>query len=58
MIEGSKSALKKGGLLQLIARHNKGGDTLGRRMMEVFGNMEVKAKKAGYWLYVSKVEKK
>lgn len=53
IIEGSLHHLKKGGNLQLVARHNKGGKTLGGKMMEVFGNLEVIAKKSGYWVYMS-----
>jgi len=40
--------------LQLIAKHRKGGKMLGEKMLEVFGNMEEKAKSGGYRLYVSK----
>jgi len=54
MIEGAKDHLKKNGLLELVARHNKGGKELEKRMMEVFGNCEAIAKKSGYRLYVSK----
>jgi 16S rRNA (guanine1207-N2)-methyltransferase len=54
MIEQSRDFLEKGGMLQLVARRNKGGDVLGRKMDEVFGNMEVIAKKSGYWLYLSR----
>lgn len=53
IIEDSLHHLKKGGNLQLVARHNKGGKTLGGKMMEVFGNLEVIAKKSGYWVYMS-----
>ncbi len=54
IIEESKEHLKKKGLLQLIARHRKGGKILGEKMLEAFGNMEEKAKSGGYRLYVSK----
>ena len=54
IIEESKEYLEKDGLLQLIARHRKGGKILGEKMLEVFGNMEEKAKSGGYRLYVSK----
>ena len=57
LIEQSKNHLKNGGNLQLVARHNKGGKTLSRKMEEVFGNVKVIAKKAGYWAYMSVKEK-
>ena len=53
LIEQSKNHLKKNGNLQLVARHNKGGKTLSKKMEEVFGNVKVIAKKAGYWVYMS-----
>ena len=53
LIEQSKNYLKTGGILQLVARHNKGGKTLSKKMEEVFGNVKVIAKKAGYWVYLS-----
>ncbi len=54
MIEESKEHLNKNGLLQLVARPKKGGRTLSEKMKEVFGNVEVIAKKHGFSLYVSK----
>ena len=53
LIEKSKNYLKDGGNLQLVARHNKGGQTLSNKMKEVFGNVKVIAKKSGYWVYQS-----
>ncbi|NQV09090.1 class I SAM-dependent methyltransferase [Candidatus Woesearchaeota archaeon] len=53
MIEESKDFLKKNGLLQLVARHNKGGKTLEEKMLDVFGNVKQIAKKSGYRVYVS-----
>lgn len=53
LIEKSKEHLKDGGSLQLVARHNKGGKTLSKKMEEVFGNVKVIAKKKGYWVYMS-----
>ena len=41
LIEQSKKYLKKNGSLQLVARHNKGGSSLQKKMQEVFGNVEV-----------------
>lgn len=56
LIEKSKNHLKNGGNLQLVARHNKGGKTLSKKMQEVFGNVKVLAKKSGYWVYISAKE--
>lgn len=53
LIEQSKNYLKNNGSLQLVARHNKGGKTLSKKMQEVFGNVKVIAKTAGYWVYMS-----
>lgn len=53
LIEDSKIHLKQGGSLQLVARHNKGGRTLSRKMEEVFGNVKVISRKSGYWVYMS-----
>jgi len=54
IIQQAKDHLKKGGLLQLVARHNKGGKELSKKMKEVFGNVKDIGKKAGYRVYVSK----
>ena len=53
MIEQAEEHLMKGGLLQLVARSQKGGKHLSKKMEEVFGNVHVIAKKSGYWVYVS-----
>jgi len=53
LIEEARNHLKYGGNLQLVARHNKGGKTLSKKIEEVFGNVKVIAKKAGYWVYLS-----
>lgn len=53
LIEQSKNHLKKNGSLQIVARHNKGGRSLSKKMEEVFGNVHVIAKKSGYWVYTS-----
>jgi 16S rRNA G1207 methylase RsmC len=53
LIEESKNYLKQKGSLQIVARHNKGGKTLSKKMEEVFGNIKVIAKKSGYWVYMS-----
>jgi 16S rRNA G1207 methylase RsmC len=54
MIEESILHLNKGGSLQLVARHNKGGETLSLKMEEVFGNVVDTAKKGGFRVYLSK----
>jgi len=53
MIEEAPEYLKKGGILQLVARHNKGGKSLSKIMENVFGNVRDIAKKSGYRIYVS-----
>ena len=53
MIEESKEHLLDKGLLQIVARHNKGGKELSKKMKEVFGNVKETAKGSGYRIYVS-----
>ena len=54
MISGSKQHLNMNGLLQLVARPNKGGRTLSKKMEEVFGNIDIPAKSSGYSVYISR----
>ncbi len=54
MIREAKEHLKKGGLLQIVARHNKGGKTLSNYMKEIYKNMDDKIKHAGIRIYISK----
>ncbi|MCK5630105.1 MAG: class I SAM-dependent methyltransferase [Nanoarchaeota archaeon] len=54
VIEQAYEFLKKGGILQLVARHNKGGKALSGIMEKVFGNVRDIAKKSGYRVYLSK----
>ena len=54
LIEESKNYLKQNGNLQIVARHNKGGKTLSKKMEKVFGNVKIIAKKSGYWVYLSR----
>ncbi len=56
MIEKSKEHLKKNGSLQLVARHNKGGKSLSKKMEEVFGNLDTLAKQGGYRVYISRLK--
>ena len=55
IIEKAKDHLEKDGLLQLVARHNKGGKQLEKKMNEVFGNAKDITKKAGYRVYASRL---
>jgi 16S rRNA G1207 methylase RsmC len=54
IIEKAKKYLKKDGLLQVVARHQKGGKPLQAKMEEVFGNVKDLVKKSGYRVYISK----
>lgn len=56
LIENSFEHLKPDGKLQLVARHNKGGRHLSKKIEEVFGNMEVVAKGSGYRIYMGSKE--
>jgi 16S rRNA (guanine1207-N2)-methyltransferase len=53
MIEKSTGFLEDGGLLQIVARHNKGGKMLEEKMKEVFGNVKETARREGFRVYVS-----
>lgn len=53
LIKDSKDHLVKNGLLQIVARHNKGGKELSNKMLETFNNVKEIAKSAGYRIYVS-----
>jgi 16S rRNA G1207 methylase RsmC len=57
MIADSMLHLKPGGMLQVVARHNKGGRQLSIFMNEVFGNVKYTAKKGGFRVYVSSLQK-
>jgi 16S rRNA (guanine1207-N2)-methyltransferase len=52
-IEQSFEHLNKGGSLQLVAPHNKGGESLKKIMLSVFGNVDELTKKRGYRVYYS-----
>ncbi len=56
LIDESKEHLVKNGLLQIVARPNKGGTTLMKKMQETFGNAREIARKSGYAVYVSAKE--
>lgn len=53
LITDSKNHLESKGLLQIVARHNKGGKELSKKMLEIFGNVKEIAKASGYRIYVS-----
>lgn len=53
-IEQSFEHLNKNGSLQLVARHQKGGKMLAKKMEDVFGNVESVAISSGFRIYKSK----
>lgn len=53
LIEASHEHLNNKGNLQLVVRKRHGGERLTEKMEEIFGNIEVIGKKAGYWVYKS-----
>jgi len=53
LIEESFKHLKKGGILEIVARHNQGGKTLSEKMNSLFDNVKDVAKGSGYRVYVS-----
>jgi len=53
LIQECKEHLAKGGSLQIVSRHNKGGSRLETRMKDVFGNVETLAKGGGFRVYMS-----
>jgi len=54
MISEAKEFLNKGGVLQVVGRHNRGGKSLMLKMEEVFGNVKDVAKSAGFRVYWSR----
>jgi 16S rRNA (guanine1207-N2)-methyltransferase len=55
MIKESKSHLNSNGTLQLVARPNKGGETLAKKMKEVYGNVSEIGKGNGFKVYLSRL---
>ncbi len=53
MISKAKDYLVKGGSLQVVARHNKGGKTFMLFMEKEFGNIDTLVKSGGYRVYIS-----
>jgi 16S rRNA (guanine1207-N2)-methyltransferase len=54
MIEQSFCHLIKGGTLQAVSRHQKGGKQYQKKMIEIFKNCDCLAKNSGYRIYISK----
>ncbi|MEM4263788.1 MAG: class I SAM-dependent methyltransferase [Candidatus Woesearchaeota archaeon] len=54
VIEQAKEHLNIGGTLQLVARHQKGGRELEKKMQETFGNVKEISKKSGFRIYLSR----
>jgi len=57
LISDAKENLKNHGLLQVVARHNKGGSEFEKKMKEIYGNVKAIVKKSGYRVYVSEKKK-
>ena len=55
-VEQSFEHLVPGGWLEVVARKSKGGKSLKDKMEQVFGNVEVLARGAGYQVYHSAKE--
>ena len=53
IIQQSHEHLNRDGLFQLVAPHNKGGESLKKIMLEIFGNVGELCKKRGYRVYIS-----
>ncbi len=53
LIREAKEHLKTEGMLQIVARPNKGGKTLAAYMKEIFGNADVIGKGSGFAVYRS-----
>lgn len=54
IIIGAFEHLNENGTLQLVARHNKGGKMLEKKMNEVFGNVDRIGKDHGFTVYLSR----
>ena len=54
IIEEGFNHLNENGTLQLVARHNKGGETLQKKMNEIFGNAEKIGKDHGFTVYMAR----
>lgn len=54
LIDEAHAHLKPGGLLQLVARHAKGGETLKKRLLDRFGNCDDSRRQGGFRVYVAR----
>ncbi len=54
MIEQAPKYLVTGGLFQFVARHNKGGAMLQKKIEEVFGNSTALGRAYGFTVYMAK----
>jgi len=54
LIEDSYEHLNEGGILEIVAYHNKGGEVLSEIMFEKFNNIKTLAKKGGFRIYASR----
>ena len=55
LLEQAKAHLNANGLLQVVARHNKGGAQIMKKMEELFGNCDDSRKGSGFRVYLSKL---
>lgn len=53
LIAGAYKRIERGGTLQLVAYHNKGGERIKKYMEEIFGNVEDLWKEGGIRIYMS-----
>lgn len=53
LISGAYNFLNITGTLQIVARKNKGGAMLAKKMKDTFGNVEDIARKSGFHVYLS-----
>ncbi|MBP6983778.1 MAG: class I SAM-dependent methyltransferase [Thermotogaceae bacterium] len=53
LVESAPRFLKPGGSLQIVAFHRKGGERVMKTMKAAFGNMAVRVKTGGIWVYES-----
>ncbi|MFT4312884.1 MAG: class I SAM-dependent methyltransferase [Candidatus Woesearchaeota archaeon] len=53
LIQDSYAHLESDGVLYLVARKNKGGAMLEKKMHEIFGNVSIHARKRGFTVYAS-----
>ena len=53
LVEQSFEHIIEGGSLQVVAKNRKGGARISEKMEEIFGNVDVLGRKAGYWVYIS-----